>query len=205
MLVAVTSKDRFEVIDKDDPYARSDLCAVVVSLRCKSGCCRRNVTGDDEECDEGLRTAKRARRGLHLDAFDFCYADLLLKLHRWLKLHRERTMRKFPFDRQTLAWSLMGTLAIELVCIVMRFGFGQESTKATASTIGMLTFGIRVHHGYIGALMIPVGYALHETRARVGWWLFTVGVSLFLSDMIHHFLVLWPITGSPQFDLVYPS
>ena len=32
-----------------------------------------------------------------------------------------------------------------------------------------------------------------------------LGAALFLSDMVHHFLVLWPVTGSPQFDLVYPE
>jgi len=28
---------------------------------------------------------------------------------------------------------------------------------------------------------------------------------LFLSDIVHHFLVLWPITGNPEFDLFYPK
>ncbi|HBE71421.1 MAG TPA: hypothetical protein DDW52_25020 [Planctomycetaceae bacterium] len=31
-----------------------------------------------------------------------------------------------------------------------------------------------------------------------------VGLALLASDVIHHFLVLWPVTGSPQFDFVYP-
>ncbi len=109
------------------------------------------------------------------------------------------------FDRRTLLWCLFGTLAIELVCIVFRFGFGLSSSTATASTIGTLTFGYRIHHGYIGLLLIPLGIALNEGRYRVGWLCFVIGVALFLSDAIHHFLVLWPLTGSPQFDFVYPT
>jgi hypothetical protein len=31
-----------------------------------------------------------------------------------------------------------------------------------------------------------------------------IGLGLFFSDVIHHFLVLWPIEGNPQFDLWYP-
>jgi hypothetical protein len=114
-------------------------------------------------------------------------------------------MRKFPWDRETWRWSIAATIVIEVICLVLRFGFGQESTKATASTIGMLTFGIRVHHGYIGLLLIPLGLALYESKAHWGRWIFIAGVSLFLSDFIHHFLILWPITGSPHFDLVYPT
>ena len=34
--------------------------------------------------------------------------------------------------------------------------------------------------------------------------LIVIGIALALSDAVHHFLVLWPIVGSPQFDLVYP-
>ncbi len=126
----------------------------------------------------------------------------------------ENTSRPDPFglrfDRTTVLACLAVTVAVELVCLLLRFGFNLESTTATASTIGRLTFGLRIHHGYIGALMIPIGVVLANSqsqplRKKIGWLVFVIGVGLFASDMIHHFLVLWPITGSPQFDLVYPS
>lgn len=98
------------------------------------------------------------------------------------------------------------TVAIEVVTLILRFGFALESTRDTASTIGVLTFGIRIHHGYIGAVMIPLGLWQHRrNRLSLGRWIYIIGVALFLSDMIHHFLVLWPITGSPHFHLVYPT
>lgn len=107
-------------------------------------------------------------------------------------------------DRYMFVWCVGLTVVIELVCVVMRFGFGQTSSEATASTIGVLTFGYRVHHGYIGLLMMPLGVWLFSGRWSLGWLCFVVGAALFVSDAIHHFLVLWPITGSPQFDFLYP-
>lgn len=99
--------------------------------------------------------------------------------------------------------ALVATAAIELPTLWFRFGLGLESTKHTGF-IGRLTFGIRIHHGYIGAVMVLVALmATLPPAYRNG--LLIVGGGMFLSDMIHHFLVLWPITGSPQFDLVYPT
>lgn len=118
---------------------------------------------------------------------------------------RRRLRDRLPLDRETLWWCFWATLAIELVCVVLRFGFGKDSTSATASTIGLLTFGIRIHHGYIGALLVPISLAVYESRETVGRLLFIAGIALFFSDLIHHLLVLWPITGSPDFDLVYPK
>ncbi|MEM6980320.1 MAG: hypothetical protein AAF539_11700 [Planctomycetota bacterium] len=88
---------------------------------------------------------------------------------------------------------------------MLRFGFGMASSKATASTIGVLTLGFRVHHGYLGAVMIPLGIYLCRDHFDIGWFLFVSGVALFASDIIHHFFVLWPVTGSPQFDFWYPE
>lgn len=53
--------------------------------------------------------------------------------------------------------------------------------------------------------MIPLGIYWFAGRWSVGWICFVVGVGLLSSDLIHHFLVLWPMTGSPDFDLVYPA
>ena len=37
----------------------------------------------------------------------------------------------------------------------------------------------------------------------IALWILAIG--LVVSDLVHHFLVLWPLTGSPQFDLFYPG
>ena len=100
--------------------------------------------------------------------------------------------------------TLCYTLMIEFITCISRFGIGLQSTRDTASTIGFLTCGMRVHHGYIGIAMICVAALVTRLRPSTTRWLLVMGMALFLSDMIHHFLVLWPITGSPGFHFVYP-
>ncbi len=107
--------------------------------------------------------------------------------------------------RQIVVYSLLLTALLEGVTVFFRFGLGMEATKATASTTGRLTGGVRVHHGYLGIVAILVAAAMLRRRPDVARWLLVVGVALVLSDAVHHFLVLWPIVGSPQFDLVYPQ
>jgi hypothetical protein len=97
------------------------------------------------------------------------------------------------------------TVGIELLCLVLRYGFGLDSTRNTASTIGLLTFGVRIHHGYIGAAFLMLTLISHPHVARFKTALRVLGWPLFLSDAIHHFFVLWPIEGTPQFDLFYPD
>jgi hypothetical protein len=104
---------------------------------------------------------------------------------------------------QILLYAVALTFLVELFTVVMRFGFALESTRDTASTVGVLTMGIRVHHGYIGLALIALAFVLRGNKILMNW-LLIVGIALFASDMIHHFLVLWPVTGSPEFHLVYP-
>ncbi len=96
---------------------------------------------------------------------------------------------------------LIYTFIIEAVTVFFRFGLGKESTKDTAF-LKHLTFGYRIHHGYIGLLAVTLLPFLNIS-GRTKNFLIILGWSLVLSDLIHHFLVLWPVTGSPQFDLKY--
>lgn len=96
------------------------------------------------------------------------------------------------------------TIGIELATVLLRFGFALESTRDTASTIGWMTGGVRIHHGYCGLVVVLVAWGLSQHSRDLAKWCYIIGWALFLSDVIHHFLVLWPITGSPQFDLLYP-
>ncbi|HSH05866.1 MAG TPA: hypothetical protein VLL52_25340 [Anaerolineae bacterium] len=109
--------------------------------------------------------------------------------------------------RKLLFWALFFTLFFEFVTIFARFGLGLQSTRDTATTIGLITRGIRIHHGYIGLLIILwslmrrgrkfIGPITHH-HGRI------FGIALLASDLIHHFLILWPIEGHHQFDLFYP-
>jgi hypothetical protein len=107
--------------------------------------------------------------------------------------------------RQAIVRSLALAVVFEVITLVMRFGLGLDATRDTASSVGRLTLGIRIHHGYIGGLLMGVGALLKGRHLTAARWLCIVGGALLLSDLIHHFAVLWPIMGDPMFHLVYPT
>lgn len=103
--------------------------------------------------------------------------------------------------RQVLLFGVALAIAIEAATIGLRFGLRLESTRDTAM-IGTMTLGLRIHHGYIGVFFVVLGWCFPLGLRHALW---VVGIGLILSDLAHHLLVLWPITGDPQFDLVYPQ
>ncbi|MGE0384337.1 MAG: hypothetical protein AB7Q97_06360 [Gammaproteobacteria bacterium] len=104
--------------------------------------------------------------------------------------------------RRDLIWMLALGLLFEAATAVARFGLDLHSTRDTAM-LARWTFGLRIHHGYIGLLLLAAATRAGR-RPRTQAWLARVGGALLLSDLMHHCLVLWPLTGSPQFDLTYP-
>ncbi|MCA9085624.1 MAG: hypothetical protein KDA81_16300 [Planctomycetaceae bacterium] len=101
--------------------------------------------------------------------------------------------------------STLLTAALELLTCLFRFGFRFESTLDTASTIGWLTCGVRIHHGYIGGVLMLAASLAWARWPRLSWWGLAVGLGLYFSDMMHHFVVLQLVVGSPEFDLFYPA
>ena len=103
--------------------------------------------------------------------------------------------------RQALLWGVLLAVAFEAFTCLLRFGLGLQSAQ-DASWVAYITFGYRVHHGFIGVALI----ALAPMWPRPGFrnLLIALGVGLALSDVMHHTL-LWLLTGSAEFDLVYPS
>jgi hypothetical protein len=95
---------------------------------------------------------------------------------------------------------LLLAAAIEVVTCLLRFGLHLEAARDT-SALGGLTFGLRIHHGYVGLALMILGLVL--ARGILLRWILIAGGALVVSDLVHHFLVLWPVTGSPQFDLFY--
>lgn len=109
-------------------------------------------------------------------------------------------------SNQQLSIAAIGlTVAFEVLTCVLRFGLKLESTRDTASVLSHLTCGYRIHHSYIGGAMMLLAAILWNRLPRMMSWCLAIGLGLFFSDLIHHFLVLWPIFGSPQFDLTYPT
>ncbi len=96
--------------------------------------------------------------------------------------------------------TVAATVAIELVTVALRFGLGLQSQTST-SWMAPLTFGLRIHHGYWGIVMLAAALGVRRPALRNA--LLILGGALFFSDMIHHFLVLWPVIGSPEFHFTY--
>jgi hypothetical protein len=102
---------------------------------------------------------------------------------------------------KVLSYGLILAVAFEAFTMLCRFGLNLQSTRDTGA-IGAFTFGLRIHHGYIGLFLVPLAWCF-PLGLRHALWMVAIG--LILSDLAHHFLVLWPLTGSPQFDIVYPQ
>ncbi len=99
-------------------------------------------------------------------------------------------------------WIIALTIAFEAITCIFRWGLNMQSTRDTAF-LAPLTLGVRIHHGYVGAVGSMAALGMPE-----GWfaaWALRVGVALLVSDLIHHFVVLQGTTGDHQFDLTYPK
>jgi hypothetical protein len=110
---------------------------------------------------------------------------------------------KILTGKQIAIWSFVMTALVELFTVILRFGFRLESTRETAATVGVLTHGIRIHHGTVGLLVVILALICFKVQPAASRWMLVVGMALICSDLIHHFVVLWLIVGSPEFDIAY--
>ncbi len=104
---------------------------------------------------------------------------------------------------EVVGFGLLLAVAIETFTLWARFGLGLQATRDTP-LIGKLSFGVRIHHGYLGIVLGLAAWIFAADEPGVRNALLMVALALVVSDLGHHFLVLWPITGSPEFDLLYP-
>ena len=102
--------------------------------------------------------------------------------------------------KRTLAGGLALAVVIELITAVFRFGLGLESNQDTRF-LAQWTFGWRIHHGYFGLIGLLLCGLVPAGRRRTV--LLIISIGLVVSDFMHHFLVLWLLTGSPELHLRY--
>lgn len=104
--------------------------------------------------------------------------------------------------RQLLLVGTAGAMLFELATCICRFGLGMQSARHT-SWLARCTLGLRIHHGYTGLLCLLLAalpFALVPLHLLV-----VLGLTLFLSDLAHHGIVLPLAVGTTEFDLFYPS
>ncbi|MBF0548777.1 MAG: hypothetical protein HQM08_30420 [Candidatus Riflebacteria bacterium] len=111
-------------------------------------------------------------------------------------------MKKF-LELGEFAICVFFTIVIEFTTILFRFVFHLQATRDTKSFIAPLTFGIRIHHGYLGIVLWLFSYFVKSASWKNINFLKCAGISLFFSDLIHHFVVLFYVEGSPGFDIFY--
>jgi hypothetical protein len=97
--------------------------------------------------------------------------------------------------------TVLVTCAIELVTVALRFGCGLRSDTHTR-WLAKITAGRRIHHAYLGVAVMATSLIV-ESSSALCHALVVVGASLALSDLVHHYLVLWPLTGDPEFRTRY--
>lgn len=88
---------------------------------------------------------------------------------------------------------------IELFTVLTRFAFKVSSKEVYVKI--MRKFGLKkfyhIHHMFLGIAAALFFYLFqHET-------LFSIGLGIMASDIIHHFFVLWILLGNPEFHIVY--
>ena len=100
-------------------------------------------------------------------------------------------------------WTIVVLTAviIEFFTVFGRFIFGFRSRDFLRKA--MKYFGwkrvFHFHHLFMG--LILMGFSIFFN----GSLLFSLGLGVALSDVIHHFVVLWIIVGDPEFKVVYQS
>ena len=104
--------------------------------------------------------------------------------------------------RQSVGRGIAFAFACELLTLILRFGFKLQSTRDT-QLLAELTFGYRIHHGYLGVALLLVSVVVSQSALRN--LMIIIGLGLLISDAIHHLVVLWLITGSPEFDMRYAT
>ena len=100
---------------------------------------------------------------------------------------------------------LLLALLVEALTSLFRFRLGLRTLKDTPQKLRDLTGGVRVHHGYLGVAGIVLAPFVNTWTHRAATVIAVASIALFLSDLIHHFLVLWPITGHPRFHFIWPD
>jgi len=99
--------------------------------------------------------------------------------------------------RTDLLWILILTTAFEAFTCLLRFGLGLKATHHLAP-LHKRTLNLRIHHSYVGAALTLFALTFPSADPLAPWTL-RLGIALLASDLIHHFLILWPITGRHEF------
>ncbi len=109
----------------------------------------------------------------------------------------------FWFLHHPILTGLLFALGFEFVTVVLRFGFKMTSPTHTRR-MAKFTNGYRIHHGYPGVVMF-MAVPIMPWPTIAGSLVLIAALMLFVSDFLHHAIVLPLCAGGHEFDLRYPS
>ena len=78
-------------------------------------------------------------------------------------------------------------MAIECLCVIGRLIFGSAEKFYKKRKL------VRIHHGYVGLGLVLISFFYFN------FYLVVLGWSLFLSDLVHHFIILPLWVGKTEF------
>jgi hypothetical protein len=92
-------------------------------------------------------------------------------------------------------------LLVELITVIGRFGLhiSMKDIWTGAMKKRGAKHWVHFHHAFFG-IIVAIVALLIDTPLGV-----SLGLGIALSDIIHHALVLWPLTGSPEFHILYKN
>jgi hypothetical protein len=98
---------------------------------------------------------------------------------------------------------LAAAILFEIATIILRFRFKLTSPTHTRP-LAKLTKGYRIHHGYPGLAMLAAVPILPNPTI-ISSLVIIAALMLFVSDLIHHSIILPLFAGHHEFDLKYPD
>jgi hypothetical protein len=101
----------------------------------------------------------------------------------------------------SLTTILITAIFIELVTLTVRFSFKIRAKDFYIKI--MKKYNLKkfyhFHHLFLGITIALIFYFYEQA------FLFSLGIGIAASDIIHHFVFLWLIAGNPEFHVVYKN
>ena len=106
------------------------------------------------------------------------------------------------FLQHPIITGLAAAIIFEFITILLRFRFNFTSPTHTRS-LAKLTNGFRIHHGYPGVVLLAA-VPVVPNPTILSSLVIIVALMLFVSDAIHHAIILPIFAGHHEFHIKYP-
>jgi len=92
------------------------------------------------------------------------------------------------YGKKTWIIGIGSTIVFELITIIIRLISGISAAEVQEKYYYPMIF--RIHHMFWGLLLIFAGLLFIKRFPKLRTWMIGIGMGLFFSDVIHHFIIL---------------